>query len=81
MTFVPQDVAAAKQWGVGMGKEFYDKGANVQLGYSRMLQLTYHSGPSCTMVPHEELLVADLDYASLVYLGTAGETLETDCIW
>jgi len=26
------DVAAVRQWGVGMGKEFYDKGANVQLG-------------------------------------------------
>jgi beta-glucosidase len=26
------DVAAMKEWGVGMGKEFYGKGSNVQLG-------------------------------------------------
>ena len=26
------DVAAMKEWGIGMGKEFYAKGANVQLG-------------------------------------------------
>ena len=26
------DVAMAKRWGEGMGKEFYDKGSNVQLG-------------------------------------------------
>jgi beta-glucosidase len=26
------DTAALLEWGVGMGKEFYAKGANVQLG-------------------------------------------------
>ena len=26
------DVDALYQWGAGMGKEFYDKGSNVQLG-------------------------------------------------
>ena len=48
------DVAAAAAWGETMGQEFYDKGANVQLGPGLCLARVPHNGRNFEYISGED---------------------------